>query len=152
MSGLARHLYLLVSTRSRDPRAAEILGYTHALAALAAGVALALGARLAIAWCVVAAIGTFLALRLAICHRWTIFAAAVIGTTLVASIGGALGWLLAMTSDGGVASVPAILVGACAAAAVPLHAYVRMIGRRLRGDRDSLLPPDSLDDAHNDLR
>jgi hypothetical protein len=125
---------------SRDGRAAEVAGWSNALAAIAMGGAVvwqhgtwaAAGATILVA---------FLALRLALTNRVTVWLAAAVGTLTVGGATGALAWLFGHVAE--LAWVPPIagLVVGVAAAALPAWAYTQIARQRLADVPDSLLEP-----------
>jgi hypothetical protein len=139
--GLHRFFKSVLFHASRHGRAAEVVGWSNALAALGIGVGVvALGAALPFG--VVAAVIAFTLLRVALAHRVTLCLAACMGTLSVAASGGALAWLFAHAIESW-PSAPwlGLVVGAIAAGVVPAWAYHELAVLRANGIPDSLVQP-----------
>ncbi len=139
--GLTRIFRSVVFHASRHGRAAEVVGWSNAVAALGLGAgAVALGAP--ILGGVVAAVIAFALLRFALAHRVTLCLAACMGTLAVAASGGALAWLFAHAIESW-PSAPwvGLVAGAIAAGVVPAWAYHELAVLRANGIPDSLVQP-----------
>jgi hypothetical protein len=134
---------------SREGRAAEITAWANAIGAFA--VALGTTALLrehagSRATWIGLAVGmvTFVALRLALAHRYTVWLAGALGTLSVASLAGAAGWVFGHLAEA--PSAPSIAAVTCAllAAVVPGWGYAQVAKRRANHERDSLVDPISV--------
>ena len=130
----ARHAILY---ESRAGRAAEIAGWSNALAAALAGAAALYEARRP-ALALVAVVATFALLRAALAHRSTVWIAAALGTLSVSAAAGSLAWVFAQTLETPTAPPIAAVLVAIGSALLPAMAYARLA--RLRQDD----VPDSL--------
>lgn len=125
---------------SRQGRAAEIIAWSNAAAALGAGAqALVLGAPIAAAAGV--AVLAFVLLRLALLHRLTVWIAAACGTAAVAGAAGALAWLFAHAIELDAAPPVAAAAAGILAAILPTRAYLQVERSRAADVRDSLIEP-----------
>lgn len=130
----ARHAIIY---ESRAGRAAEIAGWSNALTAVLAGAG-ALYATRGVALSATVLVATFVALRVALAHRWTVWVAAALGTVAVGTAFGALAWLFAQLLETPSAPTTAAILCAVGSAVLPASAYARVA--RLRADE----APDSL--------
>ncbi len=137
---VVRALQQSFAYESREGRAAEIAGWSNALAAMAIGGAVVWQHG---TWAAagVTVLASFLALRLALTNRVTVWLAAAVGALAVGGAAGALAWVF-----GHVAELPWVppfagLVAFVAAAAMPAWAYTLIARQRLGGVPDSLLEP-----------
>lgn len=138
LSRAVARLRRAVLYESSSGTAYEIVAWANALPALAAGVA-AWRASHAIGAGFAAALVAYVALRLALIHRVTVWIAAVLGTSGAAAAGGALAWLFAHAIEHPAAPPIAASIGAIAAGAAPAWAYGELVRRRMKDVRDSLV-------------
>jgi hypothetical protein len=139
-----RALHHAVFHASRQGRAAEVAGWSNALASLAIGGGLFLLYR-SIALAVAASVVAFVLLRVALAHRATVWIAASFGTLAVAGAAGGLAWLFAHVVES-IPSLPSIVavLAAVGGATLPAWAYGRLAQRRVENVRDSLFDPVSV--------
>jgi hypothetical protein len=133
-----------VAFESRQGRAAEVAGWSNALASLGFGV-LAFRCGLGEAASVAALVVSFALLRLAMAHLATLPLAALAGTLAVAGGGGLLAWTFGhvVETEPAAPSVAGI-VGALASALAPAWAYATVARHRRQHVPDSLLSPISV--------
>jgi hypothetical protein len=134
---------------SRDGRAAEIAAWSNGASAVGVALAIAVLAwsRLPAhaAWLGVGGgLVTFVVLRLALTHRFTVWFAAVIGTLTIAGAGGSIAWLFGHVVETPAAPSIAAVAGALVAAVAPAWSYSRLAQQRARHVRDSLVEPVSV--------
>ena len=127
---------------SRHGRAAEVAGWSNALAAVClalAGHRLGLGALAALAVFVAA----WALLRLALVHPTSLAFAALLGTLAVAAAGGGVAWTFGHALEDVHAAAPQItgIAGALAGALVPSWAYATVARHRRAHVPDSLVSP-----------
>jgi hypothetical protein len=126
---------------SRHGRAAEIAGWSNALAALGFGV-LTFRGGLGEAASVAALVVSFALLRLAMAHLATLPLAALAGTLAVAGGGGLLAWTFGHVFETEPAApVTAGILGALASALAPAWAYAEVARHRREHVPDSLVSP-----------
>jgi hypothetical protein len=123
---------------SREGRAAEVCGWSNLVTAVAAAAGTFYAAR-SVPVALAAGVAAFIALRLALAHRVTVWIAAAVGTLSVAAVGGAFAWVFAHVVDASAAPPIAAALGAIVAGALPALSYARVARRRAAGVRDSLL-------------
>lgn len=144
LSRAASHVGHVVFDASREGRSSEIVGWSHAIVALEIGAGVFYAARaLPYAWAVAlgSAVVAFVLLRAAITNAVTIWGAALLGTTGVASLSGALGWLFGHLVDHPTAPPLAGALTAVLSALLPIYAYRRLARLRKDGVADSLVEP-----------
>ncbi len=135
-----RAVHHAIWSESREGRAAEIVAWSNAAAALGVGAqAFVLGASVGVA--VAVAVLAFLLLRLALVHRVTVWIAAAFGTVAVAGAAGGLAWLFAHVVENPAAPPIAAAAAGVLTALVPTRAYVQLARRRANDVRDSLIEP-----------
>ncbi len=113
---------------SRVGRAGEIAAWSNAASAfaVAVGTGALLWARLGTnaAWLGLGAgVVTFVVLRLALAHRYTVWISASVGTLTIAALGAAVAWLFGHVIDAPSAPSVAAALGAILAALAPAWAY-----------------------------
>lgn len=140
MRRLLRAVHHAIFHESREGRAAEIVAWSNAAAALGAG-AQAFVLDCSPAASLAIAVLAFLLLRVALLHRVTVWIAAAFGTVAIAGAAGGIAWLFAHVIEHPAA--PPIAAGAAGvlAAIVPTCAYVRLAKRRAENVPDSLIEP-----------
>lgn len=143
---IVRFLRHAVFDASRAGRAAEVCGWSNAVASIGLGVGIYF-----LFHSVPGAIGTailaFVLLRAALVNRFTLWIAAACGSLAVSAAGGALTWLFAHVIEHPAVPPIAGAVGAIACAAVPAWAYAQMARLREHA-RDSLIDPVSVPSSH----
>jgi hypothetical protein len=131
-----RSIHHAIVYESSAGAASEIAAWANVVPAVAAGA----GAWLASSSSAVAlgcALVVYVALRLALANRVTVWIAATLGTLGVAAAGGALAWLFAHAVEHPSAPPIAAVAGALASAAAPAWAYAQIARRRLDDVPDS---------------
>lgn len=140
MRRFLRAVHHAVFHESREGRAAEVVAWSNAGAALGAGAqAFVLGASVAVS--VAIAVLAFVLLRLALLHRVTVWIAAAFGTIAVAGAAGGLAWLFAHVVENPAAPPIAAAAAGVLVAIVPTRAYVQFARSRANDVRDSLVEP-----------
>lgn len=140
MRRFLRAVHHAVFHESRQGRAAEIVAWSNAAAALGAGAqAFVLGASIAVSGAL--AVLAFVLLRLALLHRVTVWIAAAFGTIAVAGAAGGLAWLFAHVVENPAAPPIAAAAAGVLTAIVPTRAYVQFARSRANDERDSLVEP-----------
>ena len=140
MRGFWRGLHHSIFHESSSGRAAEVVAWSNAAAALGAGAqAFILGSSLAVAGAIAAF--AFVALRLALLNRWTVWIAAAFGTVAIAGAAGGLAWLFAHVVELEAAPPIAAAAAGVLAAIVPTRAYVKLARSREANVPDSLVEP-----------
>lgn len=139
-----RAVHHALAFESRHGRAAEVAGWSNALASLGLGVA-AFRCGLGEVAAVAVLVASFALLRLAMTHRATIPLAALAGSLAVAGVGGLLAWTFAHVVETEPAA-PSIagIVGALVSALAPAWAYATVARSRRADVPDSLLSPVSV--------
>jgi hypothetical protein len=134
-----RYLHRLVFNASRAGRAAEIAGWSNALAGLAFGAG--------VYWLfhsVPGALGTviilFVLLRGALANRYTLWIAAACGSLAVSAAGGGLAWVFGHVIEHPAAPPILAIFASILSATVPAWAYAQVARQREAGP-DSLLEP-----------
>ncbi len=127
---------------SRHGRAAEIVGWSNAFAAVGLGLAAYHVLALAPLWAAGVFVAAFVVLRFALAHKATLGLAALLGTLAVSAIGGGLAWTFAHVIE----SIPAApqiagVLGALLSAFGPAWAYATVARHRARRVPDSLIEP-----------
>jgi hypothetical protein len=136
----------VVFDASRVGRAGEIAAWSNAASALAVavGTGALLWSRFAInaAWLgLFTGVATFVALRLALAHRYTVWISALVGTLTIAALGAGVAWLFGHVIEAPHAPSVAAALGAILAALAPAWAYGQLAQRRASSERDSLMSP-----------
>ncbi len=140
MRRITRAIHHAIFHESRQGRAAEIVAWSNAAAALGAGAqALALGASIAASASI--AVLAFVLLRLALLHRVTVWIAAAFGTVAVAGAAGGVAWLFAHVVENEAAPPIAAAAAGLLTALVPTRAYLQFARSRANDVRDSLVEP-----------
>jgi hypothetical protein len=130
----------VLSYESRDGRAAEIAGWSNALAALGAGGGAWYGTGSWIAALAVSVV-LFSCLRIALAHRVTVWIACAVGTIVVGATAGALAWTFGHIAEHPLApALAAMIVGLCSTIA-PAWAYTHIARQRANDVPDSLVDP-----------
>ena len=127
---------------SRHGRAAEIAAWSNAVAALGAAASVHFAVH---AWVLTAVTAPlmFVALRLALVNRKTLWVAAAFGTLSVAITAGGLGWLFGHVAEREAVPPIACAVAAALAGLVPAWAYTQLASIR-EVTRDSLVDASSV--------
>jgi hypothetical protein len=142
---LTKWAYAIVFAGSREGRAAEIVGWSNAVASLAIGVGLAALAHAPWALAALAAVVTFVLLRVGMASRKTAWVVALLGVTCVGGAAGALGWVLGHIVESWTYAPAVLALVASAAVVIPAGwAYARLLRRRADDVPDSLVDPVSL--------
>ena len=140
MRRFLRAIHHSIFHESSAGRAAEVVAWSNAAAALGAGAqAFVLGLSLAASAAI--AILAFVLLRLALLHRITIWLAAACGTIAIAGAAGGLAWLFAHVSEIDAAPPIAAAAAGILAAILPTRAYVKLARAREADVPDSLVDP-----------
>jgi len=134
---------------SREGRAAEVVGWANAVAAVAiAGGLMVVGWErwgTGAAWVgLVMGVFAFALLRLSLAHRVTVWGAAVLGTGTSAAGAGSLAWVFGHAIEHPAAPPVAAGVAALVVGLPAAIAYARIARRRSDDVPDSLLEPVSL--------
>lgn len=138
-----RLLYRTVFVASRQGRPYEIAVWSNAVASLLVAGATFYAVRAAVPT-ILSAVLLFVALRLALISRHTVWIAATLGTLAVGGGAGGLAWLFGhVIETAGAASIAGVL-GAMMGALGPAWAYSELVRRRSESVRDSLMDPVSM--------
>lgn len=142
MRRFLRALHSSIFDESSAGRAAEVVAWSNAAAALGAGAqGFALGLSLAASAGI--AVLAFVLLRLALLHRVTIWLAAACGTVAISGAAGGLAWLFAHVIELDAAPPVAAACAGVLAAILPTRAYVKLARARENDVPDSLIEPAS---------
>ncbi len=140
--GVLRAIHHAFVFESRHGRAAEIVGWSNALAALVVGAAVYRGLELTLLLALGATVLAFVLLRLALAHRLTLGLAALAGTLSVAAVSGLFAWTLGHAIES-YAWAPHVLgiASALGGALAPAWAYASVAAHRRQQVPDSLISP-----------
>ena len=140
MRRLLRAIHHSIFHESSAGRAAEVVAWSNAAAALGAGAqGFVMGLSVAASACI--AVLAFVLLRLALLHRVTVWIAAAFGTVAIAGAAGGLAWLFAHCIEIDAAPPIAAAAAGILAAILPTRAYVKLARARERDVPDSLVDP-----------
>lgn len=140
--GVLRAIHHAFVFESRHGRAAEIVGWSNALAAVVAGASAFRGLDLALLPSFAVTVVAFALLRVAMVHRFTLGLAALAGTLSVAAAAGVLAWTLGHVVEAYAWAPHALgIVSALTSALAPAWAYASVAAHRRQQVPDSLLTP-----------
>ena len=122
-----------------NERAAEIVAYAHVIVAIAISAGLVWGAGWSAAWALAVGGGAFVMLMACVCHRYTVWLAALLGSGVSAATMGSLGWLLGHAWQWSYGPTAGTISGAIVGAAAAIPAYVSFIrGLRAQAHETSM--------------